>query len=261
MSTPQNLNENLAVYAADIMYREEAEKLASSTGAAIAGSEEELAGFSLALIINENGLTLSDGKREMHGDFTKMLPRLKPNNLNRELIVKAARIKSLEPPYRAVDATAGMGEDSLLLAAAGFEVDLFEYDPVIAALLNDTLKRSSKIPELAEITARMHLHTGDSIKGLSELDFKPDMILLDPMFPERQKSALVKKKFQLIHQLERPCDDEESLLNAAISAEPKKIVIKRPLKGPFLAGIKPDYSISGKAIRCDCLINLKNSRK
>jgi 16S rRNA (guanine1516-N2)-methyltransferase len=80
------------------------------------------------------------------------------------------------------------------------------------------------------------------------------VILLDPMFPERQKSALVKKKFQLLQQLECPCTDEEELLQAAINAKPRKIIIKRPAKGPFLANRKPDYSISGKAIRYDCIV-------
>ena len=44
---------------------------------------------------------------------------------------------------RAVDATAGLGEDSLLLAAAGFEVTLCEADPVIAVLLEDALTRAA----------------------------------------------------------------------------------------------------------------------
>ena len=45
---------------------------------------------------------------------------------------------------RAVDATAGFGEDSLLLAAAGYNVELYEYDPVIAALLRDALRRAAR---------------------------------------------------------------------------------------------------------------------
>ena len=85
----------------------------------------------------------------------------------------------------------------------------------------------------------------------------PDIILLDPMFPERQKSGLVKKKFQLIHNLECPCNDEKEMLEAAMAAEPKKIIIKRPLKGPYLAGVKPSYSLTGKSIRYDCIINIK----
>ena len=74
------------------------------------------------------------------------------------------------------------------------------------------------------------------------------------MFPARTKSALVKKKFQLLQQLERPCNDEEELLQAALAAKPRKVVIKRPAKGPYLGGVKPDYSLSGKSVRYDCLV-------
>ena len=83
----------------------------------------------------------------------------------------------------------------------------------------------------------------------------PDVILLDPMFPERQKSALVKKKLQIIQKLEIPCADEAELFLAAVNAKPKKLVIKRPPKGPYLADVKPDYSISGKAVRFDCIVS------
>ena len=70
----------------------------------------------------------------------------------------------------------------------------------------------------------------------------------------KQKNALTVKKLQLLQKLERPCAGEEELLNAAIQAGPEKIIIKRPLKGPFLAGRKPGYSIEGKTIRYDCLV-------
>ena len=106
----------------------------------------------------------------------------------------------------------------------------------------------------------MHLVEGDSrvtLMGLGETpDTCPDVVYLDPMFPGRTKSAAVKKKFQLIHGLERPTDplDEDDLLRAALAARPRKIVIKRPIKGPHLAGVKPSHSIAGKAVRYDCII-------
>ena len=100
----------------------------------------------------------------------------------------------------------------------------------------------------------MTVYEGDSIEYMASLDSAPDVVLLDPMFPERQKSALIKKKFQLIHRLEKPCEDEEALLNAAVNLRPHKIVIKRPAKGAYLAGRKPDYSLDGKAIRYDCFV-------
>ena len=89
---------------------------------------------------------------------------------------------------------------------------------------------------------------------MAHLDGAPDVVYLDPMFPERRKSAAVKKKFQLIHHLEAPCQDEDALLAAAISAAPRKVVVKRPAKGPNLAGVKPSHSLAGKAVRYDVIL-------
>ncbi len=90
--------------------------------------------------------------------------------------------------------------------------------------------------------------------GLASLGFAPDVVYLDPMFPGRTKSAAVKKKFQLLHHLEQPCEEEEALVEAALAAHPRKVVIKRPPKGPELAGVKPSYTVSGKAVRYDVLV-------
>ena len=207
---------------------------------------------SLSLCRDENGLSLVGNGLTLRGDLREMLPRLRPHALSGELLVKAAKLKNFDGVPTAVDATAGLGEDALLLAAAGFRVTLFEHDPVIAALLRDSLERAANDPALAEIVGRMELCEGDSIEALPRLS--PDVVFLDPMFPARQKSALIKKKFQLLQQLERPCSDEDALLAAALQASPRKIVIKRPLKGPFLAGRKPDYSLAGKAVRYDCIV-------
>ena len=120
----------------------------------------------LELIGKSEGLTLTDGTMELRADFGRMLPRLKQGRLQQELLVKAARAKGIESPW-AIDATAGFGEDSLLLAAAGFTVDLYEQDCVIAALLKDALDRAADDPALATAVARMRLHAGeDSIAGL-----------------------------------------------------------------------------------------------
>lgn len=205
-------------------------------------------------LAEENGcLMLTDGKLQLKGDFMGLMPRLKPSNLQREFLVKASRVKGSDHPVL-IDATAGMGEDSMILAAAGFEVYLFEYDHVIAALLRDALRRAADIPELKEAVSRMHFTEGNSIELMKKLEIEPDVVLLDPMFPARQKSALVKRKFQLLQQLEKPCTDEKELMEAALDMKPGKVVIKRPLKGPYLAGVKPGYSISGKAIRYDCIV-------
>lgn len=204
----------------------------------------------LTLQLDAQGLSLRSDGQVLTGDYIRMLPRLK--GLSQELLVRAARIKDPAGPLTAIDATAGLGEDSLLLAAAGFRVTLYERNPVVFELLTDAWQRALRDPELAPIAARMQPLQEDSIHALTHLETPPDVVFLDPMFPERQKSALVKKKLQMIQKLEIPCPDEKELFLAAVRAKPKKLIIKRPPKGPYLAGIKPDYAITGKAVRFDC---------
>lgn len=206
------------------------------------------------LLRDENGLALVEGDLVLRGDLSRMLPRLRRNNLQKELLVKAARLRGVEGTPTAVDATAGLGEDSLLLAAAGFSVTLCERDATIAALLADALERAAGVPELAEPVSRMRLVEGDSIELLAALDTPPDLVFLDPMFPEKRSHAATNKKLQLFQMLERPCEDEAALLHAALDARPRKVVVKRPLKGPHLAGAKPSSSLAGKVVRYDVYV-------
>ena len=145
----------------------------------------------------------------------------------------------------------------MLLAAAGFEVRLYERNPVIALLLEDEIRRAADDPRLASIVARMSVTNADSVEALASLDEAPDVVLLDPMFPGKQKNAQVKKKLQLLQRLERPCDDEAALLDAALSSRAHKVIVKRPVKGPYLAGRKPSYSLAGKAVRYDCIVQAR----
>ncbi|MGX8714566.1 MAG: class I SAM-dependent methyltransferase [Lachnospiraceae bacterium] len=239
---------------------------------------KEAADSAMLLRCDEDGLTLISDGMELRGDFTKMLPRITKGRLASEQLVRAARIKNADPQKEcltAIDCTAGLGEDSILLAAAGFHVLMFEHNPVIAALLRDSLRRArkSRNPLLAEIAGRMELQEGDSAVILSGqcsegtaisissaqpgggtgTCARPHIIFLDPMFPARQKGGISKKKLQILQKLELPCAGEEELLQAAMRLRPAKIVIKRPLKGPYLAGIRPGYSIEGKTIRYDVI--------
>ena len=201
-------------------------------------AKNEAARCGLALERDERGLALAGDGMTLRVDFRELIVRLKPGRIQRELLVRAAKTKHAraDAPL-AVDATAGLGADALLLAATGFEVRLFERNPVMAALLEDALRRAADDPQLAGIVARMRLECGDSIAALKRMgaqaEAAPDVVYLDPMFPARQKSAAVKKKFQLLHHLEAPCDDAEALLRAALAAHPRKVVIKRPPKGPW----------------------------
>lgn len=223
-----------------------AEAFARRIGAEIS----EKPGPKLTILFHAKGVSLTGYGLSYQGDFENMLHRVTNGRLQHEMLVRAA--KSDKPGCKAIDATAGMGEDAFLLAAQGYEVTLFEQNPVIAVLLKDALRRAKKHPVLKDIASRMNLVQDNSVEGMSKLLDPVDVIYLDPMFPARQKSSLINKKLQLIQKLEPPCSEETDLFDAAISASPSKIIVKRPLKSEFLAGRKPSYTLNGKAIRYDC---------
>ena len=193
------LQEKIKLYVESSEYTEKAKSIANKLKVDIIDDKDSINDDNLILNISSNGLYLINKNMILHGDFTKNMKRLSPNKIQSELLIKASKIKGKKEDLIAVDATAGLGEDSLLLATAGFKVYLYENNPIIALLLKDTIKRAKKVPELEEIVCKMEVIEEDSIKAMKELDFKPDIILLDPMFPERKKSALVKKKFQLLN--------------------------------------------------------------
>lgn len=237
--------ENLTVCMGPGAQRDYAEAIAKRIGKSLS----ENIGDELTLMIDKSGVSLLGYSMSYQGDFERMLPRITEGRLSHELLVHTAKTKTPHPT--AIDATAGMGEDSLLLAAAGYEVTMFEQNPVIAALLKDALRRAKKHPFLKDAVSRMHLIEGDSTL-LMKSQKSVDLIYLDPMFPARQKSGLIGKKLQLIQRLESPCSDENTMLQSAFEAAPKRIIVKRPLKGSLLAGKAPQYSVKGKSIRYDC---------
>ena len=131
---------------------------------------------------DEQGLALVGDGMVLRGDFSQLLPRIRKGRLSSELLVRAAKVRDCAEPW-AIDATAGLGEDSFLLAAAGFRVSMYESDPTVAALARDALDRAQANPDLADIACRMELFEEDSIEAMSHLGDTPDVIYLDPMFP------------------------------------------------------------------------------
>lgn len=175
----------------------------------------------------------------------------------RELLVKAVKIKNKVQPY-ILDATGGLGRDAFLLASHGFRVHIIEKNVVIAALLEDGLRRAAQIAETSEVCRRITFCAGDSVTILGRLSPKPDVVYLDPMFPPRTKSAKVKKDLQLLQCIQGEEGDLEELLRAARSVHPQKIVVKRPVKGDPIAGPQPDYCLKGRTVRFD--VYLKTSK-
>ncbi len=85
------------------------------------------------VLFNSKGVSLTGYGLTYQGDFENMLHRVTHGRLQHEMLVRAS--KSEKPGRKAIDATAGMGEDGFLLAAQGYEVTLYEQNPVIAVLL------------------------------------------------------------------------------------------------------------------------------
>ncbi|MBR9906021.1 MAG: class I SAM-dependent methyltransferase [Gammaproteobacteria bacterium] len=175
-----------------------------------------------------------------------------------QLIAKACGLaKGVTPSI--VDATAGLGRDAFVLASLGAQVLLIERVSAIAALLKDGLKRAYRHSDTAEIAARMTLRHGDAAQTLAELvasaDFTPQVIHLDPMFPHREKSALVKKEMRLFRELAGDDDDAPRLLEAALDVATHRVVVKRPRKAPPIAGPAPQHTLEGKTSRYDLYVH------
>lgn len=155
-----------------------------------------------------------------------------------------------------IDATAGLGRDAFVLASLGCRVQLIERSPLVAALLENGLARAGADAEVGPIAARMSLLTGDARRLLEELPARqrPDAVYLDPMYPERGKTALVKKEMRAFRTLVGADEDADQLLAAALGCARKRVVVKRPRKAPPLAGPKPSMAIESENTRFDVYV-------
>ncbi|WP_371915311.1 class I SAM-dependent methyltransferase [Pseudomonas sp. PA27(2017)] len=168
-----------------------------------------------------------------------------------QMIAKAVGIAQGIRP-RVLDATAGLGRDAFVLASLGCQVDLIERQPLIGALLEDGLQRAAADAEVASIVARMRLLQGNAIELMAGWQGEaPQVIYLDPMFPHRDKSALVKKEMRLFRPFVGDDLDAPALLEAALKLASHRVVVKRPRKAPVIEGAKPGYALEGKSSRYD----------
>jgi len=173
-----------------------------------------------------------------------------------QTIAKAVGLKGGNNP-RVVDATAGLGRDAFVLASLGCHVTMIERSAVVAALLEDGLARAADDLDVGGwIRERMHLIHADAVAWMDSLDESdlPDVVYLDPMFPHKQKSALVKKEMRLLQKLLGFDEDEAALLDAALRIARKRVVVKRPDFAHPLAQRKPSMAIKGKKHRFDVYV-------
>ncbi len=175
-----------------------------------------------------------------------------------QLIARACGLgKGITPSV--VDATAGLGRDAFVLASLGAEVLMVERVAAIHALLEDGLTRALADPVTHEIAVRMSLVHGDGTHQLAALvagsGVAPQVVHLDPMFPHRDKSALVKKEMRLFRDLAGDDGDAPRLLEAALEVATHRVVVKRPRKAPPIVGPAPRHVIEGKTSRYDLYVH------
>lgn len=218
----------------------------------------DLASYDFLLILTDDYLGLqktgetNDSLFFVNFDSGKMRYRHQQASLRKEWVAKAAGISPKESPS-IIDATAGLGRDSFILATLGYRVLMLEKSPILYALLQDGLRRATLNSDLNLIIERLQLIHTDSIIWLNQLndDARPDIIFLDPMFPPRKKSAAVKKEMQILHQIVDPNENDDVLFTAALACTRRRLVVKRPRFAPYYSGYKPNFSLIGKSSRFD----------
>lgn len=193
-------------------------------------------------LYNEKGLSLVDEdlgilNLDFQGDSVNY--QRSAHRGKQELIAKA--IGMAKGHKRVFDATLGLAQDAWFLAQLGAEVEGCERSPVVYLLLSDALLRSGE--------TRLKIHFGDSklkIRDLQDIS----TIYVDPMFPEKKKSALPRKEMQIFRKWVGEDGDAMDLLQEALASRAERVVVKRPMKAPeLMSGVI--HSFEGKTVRYD----------
>lgn len=187
-------------------------------------------------------------------DFLNHYKKLKASRgfAKKSLLAKALGVRPSIEKLVVLDATAGLGRDSLLISGLGCRVLACERNPVLFEMLENGRQRLGQCEELLSFLGRVEWLHIDSLELLSnDKRERPDVIYLDPMYPEKKKSALPKKEMQILQRLTGgESEDGVFLLEKSLSWAKQRVVVKRPPSATPLAG-HPQYSYQGKSVRYD----------
>lgn len=171
-----------------------------------------------------------------------------------QAIAKAVGLKQGKNP-KVIDGTAGLGRDAFVLASLGCHVTLVERHPIVALLLQDGLQRAYEDPEIGEwMQQRMQLVHASSLTDLHHKGLTADVVYLDPMYPHRDKSALVKKEMRVFQSLVGADLDADGLLAPALKLANQRVVVKRPDYAENLDDVVPSTVIATKKNRFDVYV-------
>ena len=254
-----NLQKKIAIKAtSDCSSFTKAKQLANQLKIPIISSNADFENYNFVLTFNDNRLEListeSKSANPICIDFlsNKLAYRQKFGGGQKQLIAKAVGLKKNNAAdLNIIDATAGLGTDAFILASLGCNVHMIERSPIIAALLQDALDRAATHPDFANI--KLKLTIADAIEYLQKIpeSKRPDIIYLDPMYPERKKTALGKKEMRILKEIVGEDLDAEKLLEISLKCARKRIAVKRPKLAPTINSTTPNLVYNGKSSRYD----------
>ena len=221
-------------------------------------AQDDTKQFQYLLICSADSIALKQTEKNGLGpimvNFTgsSMEYRLKHGGGRNQSLARAIGLKKGWQPT-VIDATAGLGRDGFIMAHLGCHVHMFERSPILAAMLEDGLERAKQAEQSPETFSRILFTGTDSKEFLQKLkqQDRPDVIYLDPMYPERTKSSLVKKDMRILRGLAGDDQDAGELLNIALHCADNRVVVKRPRLAPTLGATVPSHAITGKTSRFD----------
>ena len=179
-----------------------------------------------------------------------ILHRLKYGKGRGQTLAKAVGMK-FNKNRNIIDATAGLGYDSFILASLGAKVTLIERSQKMHTLLQNGIDEGISFGgEIEKIVNRMELLFGDSKDILPKLT--PEVIMIDTMYKDRKKTALVKNNMRLVREIVGPDSDYIELLKVALNCAKNRVVLKQPRYAEPIKEIrKCSHQILGKTIRYD----------
>jgi 16S rRNA (guanine1516-N2)-methyltransferase len=179
-----------------------------------------------------------------------ILHRLKYGKGRGQNLAKAVGMK-FNKNRNIIDATAGLGYDSFILASLGAKVTLIERSQKMHELLQNGINEGISFGgEIEKIINRMELLFGDSKDILPKLT--PEVIMIDTMYKDRKKTALVKNNMRLVREIVGPDSDYIELLKVALNCAKNRVVLKQPRYAePIKEITKCSHQILGKTIRYD----------
>lgn len=185
--------------------------------------------------------------QQPHIDFNQMDFQWQHRSIgiNHDL-AKAIGVRKLGYPH-VLDTTTGLARDAFILAKLGCKVTMLERHELLATQIKIALEQC----ENSELKNRLHFIAQDSRDFLKNPNKEFEVIYVDPMFPEKNKSALVKKDMQTLQQLVGKDEDANELFELTLRCRTKRVVVKRHRRAPFINNQKPSYSITGKSTRYD----------